>query len=316
MSDELAPLRDLFAISAFTPSLEGCKKLSSGPKTSGGLSGDLFQAELLAIEGRCYLATGKYSLLKDFKDHPEAGARTCALTAMFLRAKEPATQQKAFDALLDLAKTSKDPAAVYLAACCYMVKGEDDPNMLVEAVRLLESVTSENPSISQSAQFLSLTGLKGQALLGLHQQNLAVASMRECATANDESAVCKVLSALVNLVGGNSQEAFLLYCDIEAQFGEALENGGLSLSVLNGKAAANMQRGCWGEASEELERAVKAAPGDVDTLANLASLGCWKENGDEMEKWMAQLGKVQTDHWLVRKIGHLEASLRGFNGAA
>lgn len=306
MSDELAPLRDLFAISAFTPSLENCKKLSTGPKTAGGLSGDLFQAELLAIEGRCYLATGKYSLLKDFKDHPEAGARSCALTAMFLRAKEPATQQKAFDSLLDLAKTSKDPAAVYLAACCYMVKGEDDPNMLVEAIRLLESVPSEN----------SLTGLKGQALLGLHQQSFAVASMRECATANDESAVCKVLSALVNLVGGNSQEAFLLYCDIEAQFGEALENGGLSLSVLNGKAAANMQRGCWGEASEELERAVKAAPGDVDTLANLASLSCWKENADEMEKWLTQLGRVQTDHWLVRKIGHLEASLKGFNKAA
>ena len=65
----------------------------------------------------------------------------------------------------------------------------------------------------------------------------------ECTNAiNDDHVVSKVLAALVNAATGNYQEAFLLFCDLEALYGEELEKFP-SMAILNGKGCANLLAG-------------------------------------------------------------------------
>ncbi len=77
--------------------------------------------------------------------------------------------------------------------------------------------------------------------------------MREINAISDEAAISKIISASLHMATGNYQESFLLYCDIEALYGDDMM-ASPSMVVLNGKAVANMQRGNFAEVGEDLVR--------------------------------------------------------------
>ena len=74
------------------------------------------------------------------RDSPEAAQRCCALFAMFLKASQPAHKQKAYDQLVELANTSKDQTAGYLAAAAQALSGD-----LIEAVATTQQSGGNDP---------------------------------------------------------------------------------------------------------------------------------------------------------------------------
>lgn len=81
-------------------------------------------------------------MLKDLRNSPEAGQRCCALFAMFTKAKERAHKDKAFADLVELAKSSRDQTATYLAACAHAMQGE-----IIEAITLVQSTGTRTSEV-------------------------------------------------------------------------------------------------------------------------------------------------------------------------
>ena len=82
-----------------------------------------------------YMATGKFSKLKDMQNSPEPGQRSAALLAIYLKNRDPSKKKQALEALLEQAK--KDPTAMYLAVCACVLAGEEETalSLIMEAGR-------------------------------------------------------------------------------------------------------------------------------------------------------------------------------------
>merc|ERR1712032_113140 len=95
--------------------------------------------------------------------------------------------------------------------------------------------------------------------------------IQEMQGSNDDSAAFRLASAAVKLATGDPEEAYLTYCDLSTQFPQVEgEDSGQGFALLQtGKALANMQRGMFSEAVEDLQRAHQASPNDPDVMVNL-----------------------------------------------
>lgn len=288
MEDELHEVRERFYIGAFGAALEHATKTQC--------RNDLAETEKRALEARCYLATGKYSQLKDLRDSPEPGQRCTALMAMFIKAKDGSQKQRAYDQLMELAKTSKDPAATYLTTCAMVQQGD-----VVEAINLLQG-------IGQTAE---VQALKLQLYLAIHRNDLATKQMKDLAAISDDHAISKISSAFVHVATGNYQEAFLLYTDLEAQYGDDMMTVPSS-AILNGKACANLQRGNFAEVPEDLNRVFETSPSDTDTLINLCAASIYLGKDEDATKYLGFLRKCAPEHAICKKIEHMENSFANF----
>merc|ERR1712113_443637 len=105
--------------------------------------------------------------------------------------------------------------------------------------------------------------------LACHQFHTAETMLKSTSGSNDDSAAFRLAAAAVKLATGDPEEAYLTYCDLATQF--PLTEGSEDCSVLlqTGKALANMQRGMYTEAVEDLHQALAAAPNDSNVLVNL-----------------------------------------------
>lgn len=256
---------------------------------------DVTEAEKKGLEARSWLATGKYSQLKDKRESPDASERCTALMAMFLKQKDGPQKRKHFDALLQLAQSSKDLTATYLAAAAAAALGN-----IVDAIEITKGC-GQTPDIM---------ALRTQFFLLLHRTDLAGKQLREVSQLADDHAVAKVASALVHLGTGNYQEAFLLFCDLEAQYGEDLLQHPSAI-LLNGKICAQLQRGNWEDACEDLARLNEAAPNDTDTLINLAVCAAHRGQSD-WEAHVDKLRQIAPEHHISQKLTHLEATFANF----
>ncbi|CAD7924780.1 unnamed protein product [Amoebophrya sp. A120] len=289
LEDELHPTRERFYMGAYTAALATGEKAAT--------RNDIAESEKKGIMGRCYLALGKFSQLKDLRNSPEASQRCCALFAMFTKAKEQAHKDKAFGDLVELAKSSRDQTATYLAACAYALQGD-----ALEAVNLVQASGFTTPEMQ---------GLLAQLFLAMYRVDLATKQMRQVNQVSDDHVIAKMVSALVNLANGNYQEAFLLYCDVEAQYGDEVATIPSS-AICNGKACANLQRGNFSEAPEELSKMQEVAPGDQDTLVNLCATSIHLGNEEEAKKHIETLRKVNPEHALIKKLDHLHNSVANY----
>merc|ERR1712050_409316 len=111
--------------------------------------------------------------------------------------------------------------------------------------------------------------------------------LHDMAGNNDDSAAFRLASAAVKLATGDPEEAYLTYCDLSTQYpqaeGEDSETGSVLLQT--GKALANMQRGKFTEAVEDLTRALAAAPNDPDVLVNLCACMTHLGKSDEFQQY-------------------------------
>merc|ERR1711920_606965 len=107
--------------------------------------------------------------------------------------------------------------------------------------------------------------------LSCRQVSMAEKKLAEMKGSNDDAAAFRLANAAVKLATGDPEEAYLTYCDLSTQFPpkEDEDSGGGSVLLQNGKAIANLQRGMYAEAVEDLQRAVAVAPNDPDVLVNL-----------------------------------------------
>merc|ERR1719440_863752 len=139
---------------------------------------------------------------------------------------------------------------------------------------------------------LEMQALRVFIYLLCNQVSMAEKQLQDMAGSNDDSAAYLMASAAVNLANGNPEEAYLTYCDLSSKFPmqEGEDSGSTLLQI--GKAVANMQRGMWQEALEDLNRAYALSPAEPDVLVNLCCCMIHTRKQDEFQKYYAELEKA------------------------
>merc|ERR1711920_205257 len=215
------------------------------------------------------------------------GQQAAALMAVILKSKNEQQRGSAKERLQTLASSSQDPSCAMLAAIVLSMDGSWN-----DAVQL----TAMHPTLEMQALAVFLCLSCGQ--VGMAEKKLA-----EMKGKNDDAAVFRLATASVKLATGDPEEAYLTYCDLSTQFppieGEDSETGSVLLQT--GKALANMQRGMFSEAVEDLMRALAAAPNDPDVLVNLCSCMTHLGKNDEFQQHYTKLEQVSPVHPYVVK---------------
>merc|ERR1719213_247644 len=146
--------------------------------------------------------------------------------------------------------------------------------------------------MSQSHQTLEMHALRVYLYLLANRADMAERQCRDMTGINDDSAVYRLASAAVKLSTGDPQEGYLTYCDLASQFpGDADESNSAILMV--GKAVANMQRGMFAEAVEDLARAQAVSPNDADVLVNMC---CCATHLRKPEDFASNYAKLEQFH--------------------
>merc|ERR1711957_352510 len=150
---------------------------------------------------------------------------------------------------------------------------------------------------------LEMQALRVFILLMCNQAGAAEKQLADMKGSNDDSGAFRLAQAAVHLATGNPEEAYLTYCDLSAQFPlvEGDDSGASSVLLETGKAVANMQRGMFTEAVEDLQRALTAGPNDVDVLVNLCCCMTHLGRKDEFKQHYAKLEQVNPTHPYVVK---------------
>jgi len=288
MEDELQEAKDHFYIGNYAGAL--------GMLENASCSNDLSQAERDALLARTYLCLGQYDKLKAMQSSDSPGQKAAALMAVFTKSRNEQQKASAKDRLVELAKSSHDPSTTSLAAMAHCAQNE-----FLDAVQLTEGATQTE-----------LQALRVQIFLMMNRLDMAEKQLRQLKATNDDSAVTRLADCAVNLNNGNSQEAFLTYCDLESQYlGE--ETDAVSPLLLNGKAVANMQRQLFTEAWEDLTRAATVAPNDPNTLVNMVCCSAnMKEKNEEFAKHLKTLEDSQPGNPYVVKSKQMSDAFTRF----
>merc|ERR1711933_503633 len=189
--------------------------------------------------------------------------------------------------LATLANNTLDVSCTMLSAICLAMDGS-----YKEAVQQ----TKAHPTLEMQALCVF-------TCLSCNQVAMAERQLADMAGNNDDSAVFRLATAAVKLATGDPEEAYLTYCDLSTQFppveGEDSETGSVLLQT--GKALANLQRGMFSEAVEDLMRALAAAPNDPDVLVNLCCCMTHLGKNDEFQQHYTKLEQVCPAHPFVVK---------------
>jgi len=221
----------------------------------GTMVGDLNIEEFSAIKARTYLGLRSFPELKAMKDSKNPGEAAASQMAIFLNSAQPAQKEEAGRKIVEMARTTRDINATNLAAAFLAHQGE-----YVEALNLIQDYST-----------LEMKALKIHIYLLMSRPDLATPVVAEMNRTAEDSSITKMCHALVQFASGNYQEAFLTYCDIQALYGEEM-NDAPSTMLLNCKAACNLHRGSFPEALEDTERACKLNPKDADALINMIAV--------------------------------------------
>jgi len=277
MDDELQELRDNFYIGNYAKALQMCESTSA--------SNDFAQSELDATLARCCLSIPIMDRLRAMKSSEVPGQRAATLMAVILNSKNEEQKTKAKERLAATAKETQDMSSAMLSAITLAMDG-----LYNDAAQL----TKAHPTLEMQALSVFICLL-------CNQYSTAERLVKDMAGTNDDSAAFRLASAAVKLASGDPEEAYLTYCDLSSQFPqvEGDENGSVLLQT--GKAVANMQRGMYAEAVEDLQRAHSTAPNDVDVLVNLCTCMTHLKKNDEFSQYYAKLEQICPTHPFVVK---------------
>lgn len=287
MDDELQEVRDNFMVGNYTKALQLAEETS--------VSSDIAQGEKDAILARCCLALQEYNRLKSMQNSAVPGQRAAAMTAVLTMSKNEGQKQTAKERLLELAKESHDLSTNILAASVLALGGDN-----AEAIAL----TANHPTLEMQA-------LRVYLFLRINRTDLAERQLRDMSRTNDDSAAYRLAQAAVHLGTGNAEEAYLTYSDLGAQFDQGEESN--SVLLLNGKAVANMQRGLFSEAVEDLQRALVLAPNDPEVLSNLCCCATHLAQKDEFQTHYKKLEAVSPTHPHVVKTQAIKNAFAKFS---
>merc|ERR1712151_531137 len=153
--------------------------------------------------------------------------------------------------------------------------------------------------------------------LSCNQVSMAEKKLQEMSCQNDDSASFRLASAAVKLATGDPEEAYLTYCDLVSQFppSEGDDSGTGSVLLQTGKALANMQRGMYTEAVEDLQRARAVAPNDPDVLVNLCCCMTHLGKKEEYQQYYNSLEKAAPTHPYVAKTQSISNAFTRFKAS-
>jgi len=243
--------------------------------------------ELGAILARCCLSNGIVERLKPMQNSEIPGQRAAVFFMIMTRSRQEAQRASAKEKLLALARETQDMGCSMLAAIANAMDGN-----WKEAAEL----TKAHPTLEMQALCVMFC-------LCCNQASMAEKMLQEMQGSNDDSAAFRLANAAVKLATGDPEEAYLTYCDLSTQFPpkEDEDSGGGSVLLQNGKAIANLQRGMYAEAVEDLQRAVAVAPNDPDVLVNLCCCMTHLGKKDEFQQYYAKLEQAVPNHPYVAK---------------
>jgi len=282
MDDELQEVRDNFYVGNFTKALQLCES------TEG--SNEIAQAELGATLARCCLAIPQFDRLKAMQNSEVAGQRAAALMAVIMKSRNEQQVGSAKERLSGLAKETQD------ASCA----------MLNAIVLAMDGNWNEAAQMTKAHPVLEMQALTVLLCLICNQVGMAEKILKEMTGANDDSASYRLAAAAVKLATGDPEEAYLTYCDLSSQFPavEGDDSGAGSTLLQTGKALANMQRGMFSEAVEDLQRALATAQNDPDVLVNLCCCMTHLGKKDEFQQYYTRLEQVApTNPYVVKTQG-------------
>jgi Flp pilus assembly protein TadD len=292
--DELQEVRDNFYVGNFQKALQLCESTSA--------SNDVAQSELDATLARCCLAIPLFDRLKAMQNSECPGQQAAALMAVIMKSRNEQQKSAAKEKLASLAGQTHDMSCSMLAAICLAMDGS-----WKEAAQQ----TKAHPTMEMQAMCVFMC-------LSCNQVGMAERQLADMAGNNDDSAVFRLATAAVKLASGDPEEAYLTYCDLSTQFppveGEDSETGSVLLQT--GKALANMQRGMFSEAVEDLMRALAVAPNDPDVLVNLCCCSTHLGKNDEFNQYYAKLEQVAPMHPFVVKTQSIKDVFARFKASA
>jgi len=290
MDDELQEVRDNFYVGNFTKALSLCEQK---------LTSDLTQSESDAIQARCHLALGNINELKALQHSENPGQKATALLAVATKTPKEQVRASAKEHLLKLAK--EDVTCAMLAAIVQATDGN-----YTEAVQTAKA----HPTLEMEALCVFFCVL-------CNQVGMAEKMLKDMSGTNDDSVAYRLAKAAVKLATGDPEEAYLTYCDLAGQFPASQDEDGGSGSVLlqTGKAMANMQRGMFVEAVEDLQRAVAQAPSDPDVLVNLCCCMSNLRKKEEFDQYYTKLCQAAPTHPYVAKSQGISQTFTRFKAS-
>merc|ERR1719181_2625084 len=174
--------------------------------------------------------------LKSMMQSESPGQRAAAFYHIIMRSPKEDQKAKAKEKLKEHIAEKQDMSSSLLGANILAMDGNYQDAL---------NLTLAHPTLEMQA-------LRVFIYLMCNQPGLAEKQLQDMAGSNDDCAVYQMSAAAVHLATGNPEEAYLTYCDLSSKF--PLQDGEDCGSVLlmAGKAVANMQRGMWQEALEDL----------------------------------------------------------------
>merc|ERR1719247_3490033 len=223
--------------------------------------------------------------LKTMTASESPGQRAAAFYHVITRSPKEEQRQKGKEKLKEHIAEKQDMSSAILGANILVMDGN-----FQDALNL----TLAHPTLEMQA-------LRVFIYLMCNQVGLAEKQEKEMAGSNDDSAVYQMAAAAVHLASGNPEEAYLTYCDLSSKFPliEGEDSGSVMLQT--GKAVANMQRGMWQEALEDLNRAHSQAPNDPELLVNLCTCMTHTGKKEEFQQYYDKLEQVSPNHAYVKK---------------
>lgn len=235
---------------------------------------------------RSYIALGQYSIiLSEIRETPSTpiALRAVKLLANFFA--DPASRPAAN---FQLEEWLKDPALFLnpsLRLIAAIVNLHEDNSK--EALRNLRF----EKTWEQSAMMI-------QVFLRMDRPDLAKEALKKMKSKDEDNVLCQLATAWIALSpGGKAQDAVYVY-------EELIDKYGSSASLLNGLAVAKMHAGSFEEAETHLLEALRNAPLDPDSLANLICVSQHLDKPPEVvNRYVAQLQTKSPGHPLIVSLG-------------
>jgi len=239
---------------------------------------DLTQQESEAILARCYLAQGNIAKLKEFQNSPNPGKKSAALFGVMSKSPKENVKAAAKEHLVKLAKETQD------VTC----------NMFMAMSQALDGSYAEAVQTCQATATLEMQALAVYFALICNQVGMADKMLQAMTGTNDDSASYRMAKAAVALAQGDQEESYLTYCDLCGNFPpvEGIDDGNGSVLLQTCKAMANIHRGNFSEAVEDLQIAYKIDKTNPDVLINLC---CCMQNlmkKEEFDQYYKELVAV------------------------
>ena len=235
---------------------------------------------------RCRLGLG--ILEKEVINSDNPALASAGHMSALLKSHTDSLRRSASDKIVEIAQSTNnmEPVSCYFSAVTRALHGD-----LIDAINYAKAVSSSSPS--------EFNALQTQLCLAINRPDLAEEILKKSSTDRDDSAAHKLANAIYNLIINKNTDAYLCYSDLIAQFG-----GESSLILANGRACANIQRGLYGEAQEDLELVLAGRPNDSDSLANLACCLVHQGKSEEACEILHKLKQIHPQHILNK---HLDA---------